>query len=89
MLSVAQQHIPDISTASLLRLELANLSEDVELPLVTFVSATLSAIWEKRYTKSRIVLYNIRTTLEAKCQLLRETRYKDHASKLVDLKNAL
>ena len=89
LLSVAQQHIPDISTASLLRLELANLSEDVELPLVTFVSATLSAIWEKRYTKSRIVLYDIRATLEAKCQLLRETRFKDHASKLVELKNAL
>ena len=76
LLSVAQIHIPDITAASLLRLELASLSDEHELPLATFISAALLAIWDKRYTKSRILLYDIRATLEARCQLLRETRYE-------------
>ena len=65
LLSVAQNHIPDISSASLLRLELVNFPEDIELPTVTLLSATLLAIWEKSYSKLRISPYDIRATLEA------------------------
>ena len=89
LLSVAQIHIPDITAASLLRLELASISEEHELPLATFISAVLLAIWDKRYTKSRILLYDIRATLEARCQLLRETRYESTVSILSDMINEM
>ena len=82
LLSVAQNHIPDITSASLLCLKLFNLPEDSELPMVTLLSATLLAIWEKRYSKLRISPYDIRATLEARCQLLRETRFKSHVNTL-------
>jgi hypothetical protein len=71
-----QAHSPDVTAASLslLRLELSNLPEDLELPMITFLSSLLHAVWDKRLSKSRISLYDIRATLDAKCQLLRETR---------------
>ena len=89
LLSVAQLHIPDITAASLLRLELTSISEEYELPLATFISAALLAIWDKRYTKSRIILYDIRATLEARCQLLRETRYESKVPIIRDMINTM
>ena len=89
LLSVAQIHIPDITAASLLRLELTSISEEYELPLATFISAALLAIWDKRYTKSRIILYDIRATLEARCQLLRETRYESKVPIIRDMINTM
>ena len=75
LVSVANIYIPNIHTSSLLRLELSNLPESQELPLVTLTSTILSSIWEKRHTRSRrITLFDTRTTLEAKCRLMRETR---------------
>ena len=89
LLSVVQTHSPDVTAASLLRLELINLPEDHELPMVTLISALLLAVWDKRLAKSRISLYDIRATLEARCQLLRETRYRNQADNMKDLINAL
>ena len=77
LVSVADIYIPDIHTSSLLRLELSNLSGSHELPLVTITSTILSSIWEKRQARARITLFDIRTTLEAKCQVLRETRFSN------------
>ena len=89
LLSVAQKHLSHLTADSLLRLELAGLPEEYELPLVTLLSAGLSAIWDKRYTKSRITLYDIRATMEARCQLLRETRYKSTVPMLCNMINEM
>ena len=77
MVSVVGVYIPKIHTSSLLRLELSNLAGSQELPLVTLIFTILSTIWEKRQTRARITLFDTRTTLEAKCQLLRETRHSN------------
>ena len=79
LVNIAGIYIPDINTSSLLRLELSNLPESQELPLVTLISTILSTIWEKRQTRARITLFDTRTTLEAKCQLLRETRLSNYS----------
>ena len=89
LLSVVQAHSQGLSAASLLRLELSNLPEDLELPIVTLVSSLLLAVWDKRLSKSRISLYDIRATLEARCQLLRETRFRSQADTLKDLINTI
>ena len=43
--------------------------------MVFLTTATLLEIWLRRLKKERITEYEIRTTLEAKCSLLRETRF--------------
>ena len=74
LLDSVKNIIPDISAPALLRLELSNLSEDLEYTAVFYISNILMYIWEKRMTKSRIAMHDIRATLEAKCILLRKTR---------------
>ena len=85
LLTIVQNHIPDITAASLLRLELRNLPEDNELSVTTFISTFLLCLWEKRYTRSRIVPYDIRATLEARCLLLRKTRFGNQLSTLSEM----
>ena len=77
LVSVAGIYIPDIHASSLLLLELSNLPGSQELPLISLISTVLSTIWGKRQTRARITLFDTRTTLEAKCQLLRETRHSN------------
>ena len=89
LLSAVQAHLPHTSAAALLRLELTTMPEDLELPMVTIISCILSSIWEKRLSKSRIILYEIRATLEARCLLLRETRYKNELPKFAEIMNNL
>ena len=89
LLSAVHVHLPDTSAAALLRLELVHLPEDLELPMVTFISAILLAIWENRLSRSRILLYDIRATLEARCLLLRKTRFHNMVPNLVEIINNL
>ena len=89
LLSAVQVHLPETDAASLLRLELSNLEQELEYPLVLFTSSILMAIWDKRLSKTRITLYEIRTTLEASCLLLRETRFNNQVAKFVELINYL
>ena len=78
VLSTVQQYSPNISGPALLRLELTDLPEDAEFPVTYFASSILMFIWEKRMSKARISLYDIRANLEAKCLLLRKTRLQHH-----------
>ena len=73
----------------MLRLELTDLSEELQLPMLTFISSMLLIIWEKCLSRSRILLYDIRATLEAKCLLLRKTRLKNMVPNLVVMMNNL
>ena len=85
LLSAVHVHLPDTSAAALLRLELAHLPEDLELPMFTFISIILLAIWEKRLSRSRILLYDIRATLEARCLLLRKNRFHNMVPNFVGI----
>jgi hypothetical protein len=89
LLSAVHVHLPDASVAALLRLELTDLSEELQLPMVTFISSILLIIWERRLSRSRILLYDIRATLEAKCLLLRKTRLESMVTNLVEMMNYL
>ena len=69
----------------MLRLELSGISEEVELPLATFISSILHVVWEKRMKSARISAYDVRCTLEARCQILRESRFLNAATMLHDM----
>ena len=59
LLNIVQRQTNNTTASSLLRLELPNLTEDDELSITTFISAFLLAIWERRNTKLRLLLYDI------------------------------
>ena len=82
-------HMPDVSAAALLRLELPSLSEELQLPMVTFLSSVLLIIWEKRLSRSRILLYDTRANLEARCLLLRKPRLENMVPNLAEILNNL
>ena len=85
LLAAVQNAHPEMTPDCLLRLELGNLPDEDELPLMTFISTCLMEIWKKRFEKLRIRLYDIRATLEARCLLLRETRFSENIQPLINL----
>ena len=85
LVSAIQRIIPSLTVKELLLLQFPDLSEDQEMAIVFLTTATLQEIWTKRHKKMRISIYDIRTTLEAKCLLLRETRFPNLHQSLQDL----
>ena len=67
-----------LQTESLLRLEF-HVEPDLELPAVLFISTVLSSVWKLRQSNSRVQKYLVRSQMEAKINLLRETRYSNAA----------
>ena len=87
--SIIQRYSPSTSPDALLRLEFKDLPEDLESPVTFFTSTILLEIWERRVSKSKITLYDIRATLEARCLLLRETRFQENVETLLEMTNYL
>ena len=85
LLSAVQNLSPATTPASLLRLAFDDIPEDSELSIITFVSICLMEIWDRRFHKTKIRLYDIRATLEVRCLLLRETRFSSQLSIFGDL----
>ena len=56
-----------------------DLEDHLELPVVWFLAAAWSLIWERRKQGKRPELYKVRAELEAKVSLLRETRHQPAA----------
>ena len=77
-----QNFVPDLDVESALRLEL-KVGEDLELPLVWLLATVFLSIWKLRVERSRVQLYEVRAQLEAKINLLRETRFRN-ATNLLD-----
>ena len=67
-----------------MRLEL-DVDQELEYPLVWLLATVFQAIWSIRVVKSKVQLYEIRAQLEAKINLLRETRYANSATRLDQL----
>ena len=67
---------PNLDIEQVLRLDL-NIDEELEFPVIWMLASVLLIIWNLRITKSRIQLYEVRTQLGAKVNLLRETTTLD------------
>ena len=75
LLTILQGAIPGLSPDDLLHLQFHSLQESQELATIFLTTALLLEIWSRRSQKKRITIFEIRSTLEARCSLLRETRY--------------
>ena len=89
LLHIVQTSLPDMTAASLLRLELTSVELDDELSTVTFISAFLKEIWDKRHTRSRIISLEIRATIETRCILLRKSRWRNSIATLTNMINSV
>ena len=81
LLEVVQGFAPRIDVQALLRLEL-HVDEDLELPLVWLIATIFNAMWKLRESKNKVEPYLVRAELEAKINLLRNTRFKTIVDRL-------
>ena len=76
--------IPNITSNQVLRLEL-DIKATRELPLVLMIGHALESIWSHRMKKIQIQPFLIRSDLEARASLLRETRFRNAAVLLMEI----
>ena len=76
VVQAARRLIPGVTVEDLLQLNFG-VEEDKELGIVWWLAAGLMAIWNLRTARKRVEQYLIRAQLEAKINLLRETRFAD------------
>ena len=85
LVKVIKMVLPNVTNDELLRFSFKDLSQSQEFPVMFVVSSFLLEIWSRRVKKSKICLYEIRTTIEAKCSLLRETRFNGSCATIQDM----
>ena len=88
LLNALKQHMPQLSSASLLRLEF-DTTEEMELPVTWISAAILMKIWEMRISSNMVKPFMIRAKLEAKINLMRETRHSNISNSLINLLNSI
>ena len=73
---MCQTFCPGITPSQVLRLEL-HVNQTDETPVVWIVAQFLMNIWEARVKGKMADLFRVRSDLESKVNLLRETRYNN------------
>ena len=74
-----------LTPAKLLRLEMNLEQDDMEHPAVWYTAANLFHIWECRVSSMRAKLFTIRSEVESRVALLRETRFRDSAETIMQI----
>ena len=81
LLEIVQGLAPAPDAQALLWLEV-HAEEDLELPLVWLIATIFQSMWKLRETKNKVEPYLVRAELEAKVNMLRETRFNTKVAKL-------
>ena len=79
LLSVVHDHLPLVQPHQVVLLDLGPLEESLCLPLVWLISNTLSSIWGDRKDKKKPGLHRTRSSLKAKVNILRKSRFSNAA----------
>ena len=77
LVNTLQKILPALTPEKILFLQFPDVTESQEMSLVFLTSSMLLEVWNRRTKKIKISLFDIRSTLEAKVSLLRETRHKN------------
>ena len=84
-MKLLSQYLTNITTDSILGLDIGEVEESLELPVTWIISSYLLSIWEKRKAKKSVNVGETRAELEARCNLLRETRFKYEAQTISNM----
>ena len=88
LLGYLQSSIPHLATEEVLRLELGQGLDDVDLlAAVCLLSVGLKYIWDTRVEKKTVYLYKMRAEIEARISILRRTRYMESGNKMLEMIN--
>ena len=88
LLGYIQAVVPDLSTEAALRLELGNqLTEIEELATMYVLAIGLKYIWEARVERKQVILYKMRSEVEARVTILRQTRHTRAANLMLEMMN--
>ena len=89
MIRTIQKIESSLTADDALRLELRGMEEEKEKGVLIFCSAIFSYIWECSYRSNKPRLYEIRSSIEARCCLLRDGRNDVIATHLEKLCNSI
>ena len=78
-------HVPTLQPKQAVLLCLGDVQNSLYLPLVWLIANTLALTWDYRKEKKRLSLHAIRSTLEARINILRKTRLINAADILESL----
>ena len=84
VLECLKDNVAAVEVDAALRLEF-EAEQDMELPLVWLLATVFLTVWTLRLLKAKIQLNDFRSQIEAKINLLRETRYRNSAGILDQL----
>ena len=87
LVNCVKTYLPGISNSEILRLELTNLDEEKQFPVILLLATTLNFIWTQRMSGSKFRTYQVRSEIEQTINLLRTTRLSNESAKLEDLLN--
>ena len=79
---VIREELPETNSEEILRLGFPEMDEDVSFAVVWFTAAYLLAVWNGRLSNTSIRKYQIRSEIESKVSLLRETSFSSHIQML-------
>ena len=75
-------HVPTLQPKQVVLLQLGDVQDSLHLPLVWLIANTLALTWDYRKEKKRLSLHVIRSTLEARINILRKTRLNNAVNTL-------
>ena len=87
LVNCVKTYLPGISNSEILCLELANLEEEKQFPVILLLATTLNFIWTQRMSGSKFRTYQVRSEIEQTINLLRTTRLSNESAKLEHLLN--
>ena len=73
-------HLPNLQPKQVVLLDLGVVEDSLHLPLVWLIANTLSLVWDSRKEKKKATLHKVRSSLEAKINILRKSRFKNAAT---------
>ena len=82
LLQILQPHVHNVSPDSLVLLDIGQVQDDLQLPVVWILAEVLGHIWSCRREKKKPQLFQTRAVLEAGIEILRKTSVSDAASKI-------
>ena len=84
VLEAVREDIPNIPPEKMMFLDYGEgIDTNLELALTWLLSSVWLIMWENRRSKKTCKLYEVRSDLEARCNLLRETRFKAAVGKIM------
>jgi hypothetical protein len=87
LLQILQPHVQTISPDRLVLLDIGQVQDDLQLPVVWILAEVLGNIWSCRKEKKKPQLFQTRASLEAGIEILRKTSFSDVANKIEQIVN--